>query len=444
MLSRNVIKTATSRHFLKNSIRQLPKTTSVGYSSSLNYLNRPISKFHTASIFKHHESTDLKMRGLQYHGAEDIRYNESIPTPQITKPDDVVIKIAYCGICGSDLHEYEEPIFFANAASESGDKISGKKLPLVPGHEFSGVVHEVGEAVTDLKVGDHVVVETTGHCSDRQTYFNEPENKRRDEPTCTNCDLGFTNTCTDLNFLGLGVDNGGLAEYTKYSQQHVLKISDKIPLDVAALIEPLSVVWHAVELSGFKPGEDAVVLGAGPIGLATILVLQAFGASKIVVSEPASIRREQGEFFGAIGYDPSLHGGEATNELKKLGSRGSGFAKSFDCSGLPVTYSTSIHALRAHGVACNVAIWPHKSVAHYVMDLTLEEKSSVGSLGYTRKDFEGVINAIQTGTIPMDKLKQFITGRVGLKSGVANGFLELIEHKDKHIKILISPDLFEK
>lgn len=384
------------------------------------------------------------MRGLVYHGAEDIRYNEAIATPQVTKPDDVVIKVAYCGICGTDLHEYEAPNFFESAASEHGDKISGKKLPLVPGHEFSGTVHAVGSDVHDLKIGDHVVVETTGHCSDRQNYFNEEENKRSSLPTCTNCELGYTNTCTDLNFLGLGVDNGGLAEYTKYSQNHVLKISNKIPLDVAALIEPLSVVWHAVELSGFKPGEDAVVLGAGPIGLATILVLQAFGASKIVVSEPAAIRREQAEFFGAVGYNPAEHGDESNNELKKLGLRGSGFAKSFDCSGLPVTYSSSIHALRAHGVACNVAIWPHKSVAHFVMDLTLEEKSSIGSLGYTREDFEGVINAIQIGDIPLDKLKQFITGRVGFKNGVTNGFLELIEHKDKHIKILISPDLFEK
>lgn len=440
------------RTSIRQSCRSLSKLTksSASHSSiiplaaskSVNINTSSTSRFlSTSSKLSSQQET---MRALVYHGSEDIRYTDKQPAPKVTKPDDVVIKIAYCGICGSDLHEYEEPIFFANAASEHGDKISGKKLPLVPGHELSGVVHAVGDAVSDLKIGDHVVVESTGHCSDRQHYFTEAENKRQDLPTCINCELGYTNTCSDLNFLGLGVDNGGLAEFTKYSQQHVLKIPDTIPLDIAALIEPLSVVWHAVELSGFKAGEDAVVLGAGPIGLATILVLQAFGAAKVVVSEPASIRREQGEFFGAIGYDPSLHGELATEELKKMGIRGQGFAKSFDCSGIPKTYETSIHSLRAHGVACNVAIWPHKSVAHYVMDLTLEEKSSIGSLGYQRKDFEGVINAINMGKIPLDKLKQFITGRVGLKNGVNNGFLELIEHKDKHIKILISPDLFEK
>lgn len=380
------------------------------------------------------------MKGLQYHGSEDIRYNTAIPTPQITKPDDVVIKIAFCGICGSDLHEYEHPIFFANAAKD-GDKISGKKLPLVIGHEFSGIVHEVGSNVTDVKPGDHVVVEATGHCDDRRNYFTEPENKRQSEPVCLSCETGHTNTCEDLNFLGLGVDNGALAEYSKYSQKHVHKVSDKIPLDVCALIEPLSVVWHAVELTDFKEGQDALVLGAGPIGLATLLVLQAKGASTVVVSEPAEIRRDQAVNLGAVGFNPAEFGENATAELKKLADRGQGFAASFDCSGVPATYTTSIQAIRAHGTACNVAIWPHRSVAHYVMDLTLYEKKSVGSLGYQTKDFEGVIKALETGKLDLEKVKTLITGKVGLKNGVENGFLELINHKVKHIKILISPDI---
>ncbi|CCH46277.1 hypothetical protein BN7_5869 [Wickerhamomyces ciferrii] len=444
MLSRNFIRQST-RTFISFSRRSIiPSTTKL--SSRCAY--QQASKFSTTSSLLHQASQAEQssqqaqdtMRALVYHGAKDIRYNHDFELPKITKPNDVIIRIAYCG---TDLHEYEEPKFFKNAASEGGDKISGKKLPLVPGHEMSGVVHQVGEGVENLKPGDHVVVEATGHCSDRQNYFTEPENHRRHDETCINCELGFTNTCSDLNFVGLGIDNGGLAEYTKYSEEHIFKIDKKIPLDVAALIEPLSVVWHAVELSGFVPGEDAVVLGAGPIGLATILVLKAFGASRIVCSEPATIRREQAEYFGAVPFNPAEHDND-TEILRSMGLKGEGFGKSFDCSGIPKTYETSIHSLRAHGVACNVAIWPHRSVAHYVMDLTLEEKSSVGSLGYTQKDFKGVINAIQNDHIPVEKLKQFITGRVGLKSGVVNGFHELIEHKDKHIKILISPDLFEQ
>lgn len=381
------------------------------------------------------------MRGLQYYGAEDIRYKTDLPIPTAEKPDDVVVKIAYCGICGSDLHEYEGPIFFANAA-KTGDKISGKKLPLVLGHELSGIVHAVGSNVSDFKPGDHVVIEATGHCETRQNYYPEHLNETNSK-TCQSCSLGYTNTCSDLNFLGLGVDNGGLATYTRYYQKNIHKISDSIPLDVAALIEPLSVVWHAAELAEFKEGDDALVIGAGPIGLTALLVLQAKGATNVVVSDPAKARREQAIALGAIGFDPT--GYETVEDsiaaLRKLGSTGEGFAASFDCSGFQSTYTTSIEGIRAHGVACNVAIWPHKSVKHYVMDNTLYEKRSVGSLGYQGKDFEGVIKAIEAGKISVDKLKPLITAKVGLENGVKDGFLELINHKDKHIKILISPDI---
>jgi (R,R)-butanediol dehydrogenase/meso-butanediol dehydrogenase/diacetyl reductase len=382
------------------------------------------------------------MKGLQYFGAEDIRYKTDLAIPAVTKPDDVVIKIAFCGICGSDLHEFEGPIFFANAAAETGDKISGKKLPLVLGHEFSGVVEKVGEGVKDLKVGDHVVVDATGHCETRQHYYKEQLNEANSHK-CQSCELGYTNTCSDLNFLGLGVDNGGLATYTKYTQRNVHKVDSSIPLDVAALIEPLSVVWHAVELAGFEEGDDGLVIGAGPIGLATLLVLQAKGASKVVVSDPAKARREQAVTLGATGFDPTDYASteEAIAKLRTLGLKGEGFAASFDCSGIQQTYTTSIQAIRAHGVACNVAIWPHKSVKHYVMDNTLYEKKSVGSLGYQGKDFEGVIRALEAGKIDVEKVKTLITAKVGLKNGVQDGFLELINHKDKNIKILISPEL---
>lgn len=380
------------------------------------------------------------MKGLLYLGPHNIQYHQDIAKPTLSHPDDVILKVGFCGICGTDLHEmYEEAIFFAAAASETGDKISGKKLPLVIGHELSGVVEQVGSNVVDLKPGDHVVVESSGHCSDRLGYYKYDTGK----PPCQSCDLGYPNTCTDLNFIGLGVDNGGLAEYTKYSQQHVLKISNDIPLDAAALIEPLSVVWHAASLANFSKGESALILGAGPIGLATILVLKALGASKIVVSEPALIRREQAAKLGATVFNPMEFKTteEGISHLRSLGLKGQGFDKSFDCSGIQSTYTTSIQALRAHGVACNVAIWPHKSVAHFVMDLTSEEKTSVGSLGYVTDDFRGVIKAVEAGLIKIDEMKTLITAKVNYENGVAHGFEELIHNKDKHIKVLIGSDV---
>lgn len=144
------------------------------------------------------------MKGLLYYGREEIRYSEDIPEPQIKNPNDVKVKIAYCGICGTDLHEFlDGPIFFPQPNGRS--EISGKKLPLCPGHEFSGVIEEVGTGVTKFQRGDRVVVEATSHCSDRERYKDEIEDK--DLSFCAACKAEKPNCCKRLSFVGLGTDH---------------------------------------------------------------------------------------------------------------------------------------------------------------------------------------------------------------------------------------------
>lgn len=386
------------------------------------------------------------MKGLLYYGPKDIRYSAEIPKPKIHYDDDVLILVQNCGICGTDLHEYHDEAIFFKKLSESGDLISNKKLPLTLGHEMSGIVEAVGPKVSHVKPGDHVVVEASGHCADRHRYSKEnPEHYK--EGLCEACEAGYVNCCKDLNFVGLGIDNGGLAEYVLYGANHVLKIPDSIPLDVAALIEPLSVSWHAIELlknlvkGGFKPGDDALVLGAGPIGLATILCLQGQKAGRIVCSEPAKIRRDDAEKLGAIVFDPTTVKGDPTELLKKLSLNGQGFSASFDASGIPATFQTSVHALKARGIAANIAIWASTvTVPLHPMDMTSQEKYTAGSLGYTTEDFEGVINSIASGQIDVEKLKILITKKVKLnQDSVKEGFEELLAHKEKHVKILLTP-----
>ncbi|ODV93315.1 hypothetical protein PACTADRAFT_72545 [Pachysolen tannophilus NRRL Y-2460] len=384
------------------------------------------------------------MRGLLYYGAKDIRFSNNIPVQKPKMKDDVLLKVAYCGICGTDLHEYQHPNFFTNAASETGDKISGKKLPLVLGHEFSGIVQEVGSNVQKIKPGDHVVVEPTGHCHDRKNHYNGI-NKNSNDPYCSSCYLGYPNCCKDLSFCGLGVENGALSEYVNYSADHVLKIpKDKIPLDVAALIEPLAIAWHAIELaSTVKEGCDTLVIGGGPIGLLTILALQGHRVGKIVCSEPASIRREQAAKLGVEVFNPDdFNGDDKIQKLKNLAPPNQGgFSASFDCCGNPATFKTSIHALKTHGVAVNVAIWHDVPVLHKVMDLSYQEKYAVGSIGSTISDFEKVIEKIESGDISIDRMRQLITSIVPLEHAIEKGFKELATSKDAHIKILISPNL---
>lgn len=375
------------------------------------------------------------MKGLLYYNRKDLRYSEEIPDPEIVNDNDVKIKVAYCGICGTDLHEYlEGPIFFPKVGSKDG--ISGYELPQCPGHEMSGVVSAVGQGVTRVKVGDRVVCEATAHCSDRARYKTTIA---QDIPECVACQHGKPNCCKDLNFLGLGTCSGGFGQYVVYGENHILKLTDKIPIDIAALVEPISVAWHAIECSGFKPGSSALVLGGGPIGLATILALKGHQAGKIVVSEPAKIRREFALKLGAQVFDPASST-DSINELKALVPENEGFQYSYDASGVQSTLTTSIDALGPGGIATNIAIWADHPVNYIPMALTYQEKFATGSMGYVVKDFADVIAAMDRGLIPLESCRVLITGKVAVKDTLEKGYRELIEHKESNVKILVHPN----
>ncbi|ODV60974.1 2,3-butanediol dehydrogenase [Ascoidea rubescens DSM 1968] len=380
------------------------------------------------------------MRGVLFYGRNDIRFSDDVQEPEIKVEDELIVDIAWCGICGSDLHEYlDGPIFFPKEGK--GHELSNWKSPQCMGHEFSGIVKKVGPKVTKVKPGDHVVVEATSHCSDRKRF--QRNNPRINTAVCSACKMGSTNICHYLGFCGLGVHDGALSERVSVSEEHVVRIPKSLPLDIAALVEPLSVAWHAVRISRFQEGDNALVLGAGPIGLATILALQGHKAGRIVVSEPAKIRRDQAEKLGASSvFNPMDYSSfdEGVGVLKSLSDeKGAGFKFSYDASGVPSTFKTSIDALGPNGMAVNIAIWPDKPVNFKPMDVTLEEKFYTGSMCYTVQDFEEVIDAIDKGLIDIEKCKQLITAKIKLEDTVEKGFLELINNKDVHIKILVSP-----
>lgn len=377
------------------------------------------------------------MRGFLYYGNNNAKFSNEVPEPKIKTPNELILDVAFCGICGSDVHELlDGPIFFPKEGK--GHELSNIPAPQCMGHEFSGIVREIGSEVTKFKPGDHVVVEATAHCSDRKRF---PENNPRiDTPTCEECKNGLTNICKYGSFTGLGVSDGAFAERIVVGEEHVLKIPDSLPLDIAALVEPLSVAWHAVRLSGFKAGQSALVIGSGPIGLATILALQGHNAGIIVASEPAKIRREQAEKLKVNAVVNPMEYDDAIAQLKQLsGPKGNGFDYTFDASGIQVTYTTSIKALAPHGTAVNIAIWPDRYINTKPMDLTFHEKFYCGSMGYTPKDFEQVIEALADGRIDIEKCKTLITGKISLEDTYEKGFLELINNKDRNIKILVTP-----
>lgn len=377
------------------------------------------------------------MKAIAFFGKNDLRFVDDFPEPQVVRGKDVKIRVHYCGICGSDLHEYKDDYTFFVPPGQR-NVISDKPYPHAMGHEISGEIIEVGDRVKHLKVGDKVVVEVTGTCWDRPRF---PDSPNANKPMCAACVEGCYNACEDLGLTGLGFTDGGFAEFLVTDSHKLVKFDEsKIPMDVAALTQPLAVSWHAVRLSSFQPGQSALILGGGPIGLTTIFALKGHKAGKIVVSEPALARRLLAASFNVEVFDPIGKTTEqAVEELRQMSPDGNGFHHSYDCSGVPATFETSIKALRVKGMATNVAVWANRHVEYYPMWTTLTEKFVTGSICFVKQDFEEVILAIEAGFILVDELKTLITKKIHLEDGVEGGFDELVANKEKHIKILFSP-----
>lgn len=373
------------------------------------------------------------MRGVAYFKKGDIRFTNELPEPQINAEDEILIDVAYCGICGTDLHEYTDGPIFMPKDGET-NILSNEPLPQAMGHEMSGYVVKVGPKVTKVKPGDKVVVEASASCVDLHRW---PHAKYANEKTCEACIDGCENCCDYAGFTGLGVCGGGFAERIVAIEHHVVKLPDNIPMDIGALVEPLSVAWHGASTANFEEGKTALVLGSGPIGLAMILVLKARGAKKIVVSEPAKIRRDIADKLNVETFDPSKYGDKSIEMLRSIVSNGFDFA--FDCSGVAPTFNTGLACIRYRGVFCNVAIWGH-GLEFNPMDITLKERNMTGSIGYTVRDFESVVKAFEENKISVEECKHLITGKTKLEKGWEKGFLELMNHKETNIKILLTPN----
>ena len=354
------------------------------------------------------------MKAARYYGQGDIRIDD-IPEPT-PGPGQVQIAVDWCGICGSDLHEFlEGPIFIPPKGSPH--PITGAELPaVVMGHEFAGVVSGVGADVTGVSEGDRVAVEPYYVCGE-----------------CSACTAGRYNICRKLGFIGLSGFEGGFSETTVVDQKWIHQLGD-LPTDVGALVEPLAVAYHAVRLSGLQPGGTAVVYGAGPIGLVTVASLKATGAGQVISVEPAAARKAKATVAGAdVVLDPTeTEVGDAVRDL----TGGAGADVAFECAGIDAVLASAIGAVRPGGRVVNVAIWGHPATVQ-MNDLVLSEVDVIGSLAYCG-DHPDTIKLLQDGKVAAD---QFITGRISLDDIVEGGFRQLIDNKEENVKILVSPPM---
>ena len=351
------------------------------------------------------------MKAARFHGRNDIRIDD-VPEPEV-RPGTVKIQVAWCGICGTDLHEYLEGPIFVPAPGHP-HPLSGEEAPVTMGHEFSGKIVDVGEGVEALAVGDNVVVEPYFVCDE-----------------CPPCKAGNYHLCTKMGFIGLSGGGGGLGGMVVVDTRWVNKVGN-IPLDQAALIEPLSVAHHAVARSGAKPGDVALVGGSGPIGLLTAAVLKSQGVTT-VISELSAARKDKAISSGVADYviDPGQEDLQA--RLLEL-TDGVGADVAFECAGVNAVLDTLLTAVKPAGVVVNVSIWGRPATVD-MQKIVLKEIDLRGTIAYVR-DHAEAIKLVQEGKV---NLEPFITARIALEDLVEQGFDTLIHHNDTAVKILVHP-----
>lgn len=295
------------------------------------------------------------------------------------------------------------------------NKYTGASLPQTMGHELSGTIIEVGSDVKDHVVGQRVIVNPCNGCSyDR----------------CEACPAGRQNMCTRTTFYGINDNGGGFAEEIVVRPTSLILLPDNISLKVAALAEPLAVATHMVRISGFVAGQDAVVLGAGPIGCSLTFLLKENGARQVIVSEVESSRASQAKACGAdVVINPTKQ--DVLAEVHGVMNDGADVA--FEACGLQITLDTAIACTKPGGAIFNVAI--HEKTVNLNMNLlTLSEKRLLAGNAYTAEDFERVITLLNNRST---EVEHFITAVVPLENAIEDAFQEVINNKSKHNKILV-------
>ena len=346
------------------------------------------------------------MKAARWHAARDIRV-EDVPEPE-AGPGEVKIKVAWTGICGSDLHEYlAGPIFVPVGADHP---LSHDRAPITMGHEYCGTITALGEGVEGLGVGDRVAIEPIFACGH-----------------CAPCREGSYNLCDDLGFVGLSGGHGGFAAHSVVPARMVHKMPDALPMEQGALVEPAAVALHAVRMSRLKAGDNAAVFGAGPIGLLVIEALRVAGAGQIHVVEPSAVRREKAMELGATAaIDPM-----AGDPVAAIRDATGGVHVAFEVTGVPKVLPQCIDATRHEGEVLIVSIWEGEA-AFNPNTAVLKERRLQGTIAY-RNVYPAVMELMTRGHFSAERL---VTRRIPLAEIVAEGFEALAAEKSQ-VKILV-------
>ncbi len=351
------------------------------------------------------------MKALLFYGGSDMRL-EDVPEPSPTS-DEVKVQVKWCGICGSDLHEYQNgPILVP--VKKPHPRV-GKKAPIIGGHEFAGEVVEVGSNVTRINPGDRVTVKPTLPC-----YH------------CHYCQKGRHIQCNSLALLG-GAADGAFAEYIVVPADNVYKLPMDVTYEIGTFAEPLACALHAINRGGMKPGANVAVVGAGPIGLLTMQAVLACGAAQVIVFEMIPSRVDLAKKLGAsMVVDP--RDGKAGKTMAHL-TDGLRADVVFECAGPGQALLLANEVCGKGGVIVEMGLMTDACDFPF-QDLFMREKSIITSQGYV-DEFAAAV-ALMAGERVM--CEPMISDRISLDEVLEKGILAMMgPDRMKHCKILVSP-----
>ncbi|KAK5638777.1 hypothetical protein RI129_013072 [Pyrocoelia pectoralis] len=329
------------------------------------------------------------------YGINDLRLEQRpIPVP---KDDEVLLKMDVVGICGSDVHYLVH--------GRIGPFVVEK--PMVIGHEAAGTVAKVGRNVTNLKPGDRVAIEPGVGCR-----------------KCNYCRGGRYNLCEDMLFCATPPIDGNLARYYVHAADFCFKLPDHVSVEEAALLEPLAVGVHACKRGNVCFGSIVLILGAGPIGLVTLLASKAFGASKIVITDILQSRLDKAKEMGAD-YSVLVRPDESPDEIMQniISTLGCRPTISIDCAGVELTTSVAIKTVASGGMVVLVGLGGKPTMNIPISDILLREVDVRGIFRYVNA-YPIALEMVASGKIDVkplithnykleDTMKAFHTSKTG-------------------------------
>lgn len=296
----------------------------------------------------------------------------NIPMPE-AGPDEIVLKVEYVGVCGSDTHFFETGVRKGKAFD----------LPFILGHECAGTVTQLGENVTNLRVGDRVCFEPQITCG-----------------TCAYCRSGHYNMCPDVRFPSVPPYDGMLRDYVAIPARLAYRLPDNVPTREGALIEPLAVGLSAAERGEVSLGKTVVILGAGCIGLVTMMACKAMGASKVILCDLFQKRLDNALALGADAVVNASEEDTVARVLELTGGEGADVV--FEAASSSHTAAQTSDLVKRCGIIVIVGNI-NDATPYRFMDLMYKE-GEIRTIYRYRNNFETALRAVASGRIDVKRI----------------------------------------